>query len=164
MKKKIVIIIVSLVILIGVLCIAFVQFEPYILGEKFFKAPNCESAITKDIAIDIFMEKSPFIGSVNRDYLSGISIINPRTSDYNKEIDKYYCKGTVLVKGDENGFRLANGKAMFYLSNFSVSDYDFYNRYECEVSYTSQLSEQRPYVTTTYCYNGSASDFRIYSE
>ncbi len=153
--KKIVIIIVSLLVVFIGVCVVSTQLTSS-------KAPNCENKIVKSEVGNIFMEGSPFIqNNLDTSSIADVNLINPRVEHYDNEADKYYCQGTIVVTSNENGFKLLQGKSMFYLSFFSGRDYDVYTRYECDVEYTSQLSEQRPYITSSYCYYDS-KNARLY--
>ncbi|MBR1754748.1 hypothetical protein IJ732_07935 [bacterium] len=94
---------------------------------NYFKGPKCDNQQVQDIAIQIFKQNNPYY--IDNVYsVSNIILQYPVATSYDKSIDKYYCKGTVIVYSRNNN-----------------------TPYECNIEYTAQKTSDGFYVESDYC-------------
>lgn len=111
------------------------------------KASNCEAYDTKDLVIQIFKEHNEYYKAIDPSSISSIELIYPAVTSYDKELDKYSCTGTLIMKSNENGFLPSSYEytnKYYDKINNSWADYDTlekYTRYEIQLKYDTQLSE-----------------------
>jgi len=130
------------------------------------KAKSCHEKEVKDIALQIFKENDYYYKYIDQSTISDVSLKFPTMDSYNSETDKYYCKGTVFVIADSKGFAPSSYEFGNHYYDEISEDYDTneqpkkkYTRYQCEINYASQISQNQVYVTATACGNGTGFDF-----
>ena len=91
---------------------------------------------------------------------------------YDKDIDKYFCKGQFVVESTDVGFKPKKNYDDNDYYNY-VKIYDWFNnglevteikkntKYICEIEYSSQLSEGKTYVESDNCSNDAAYIFGL---
>lgn len=121
------------------------------------KAPNCESQIVKNMALDIVKKNDTYFESINPDTISKVYLKDTLATSYNKDIDKYSCKAQFVVESTDSGFypKELDGSNV-YSWNFVYYDWDGLNmkkntKYICDIEYSSQLLEGKPHVESSHC-------------
>ncbi len=122
------------------------------------KAPSCHEKEVKDYAVQIFKENDYFYKYISPETISDVSLKFPIMNSYNSESDKYYCSGTIFVIASPSGFKPSDEDiGNHYYEKISEENNDLkkkYTRYECEINYASQISQDKVYVTASACGNG----------
>jgi hypothetical protein len=125
------------------------------------KAKNCEDPTIKNMVIEIFKENSQYYASIDKNSIADITLLYPASLEYDKEIDRYSCSGTIEMKSGANGFKpiLYDTKNEYYslIYNFWDNTLKEYTHYKTDVKYYSQISEGQILVqsTTNYDYVGN---------
>ncbi len=118
------------------------------------KTSNCEAPDTKDLVVQIFKEHNEYYKAIDPLSISSIELIYPAVTSYDKELDKYSCTGTLVMKSNENGFvplKYENGNKYYNKINNSWYNYETlekYTTYEIQLKYDTQLSEGSLLVQT----------------
>ena len=143
------------------------QIKPQIPDENYsvLKAKNCHDNYVKDIALQIFKENDYYFKYIDSSTISDVSLKFPSMVSYNSDIDKYYCRATVYVIASENGFLPSFSQiGNHFYDELNILEHDSqglspglkkFTRYQCDINYASQISQDQPYVTATACGNGS---------
>ncbi len=122
------------------------------------KALSCHEKEVKDTALQIFKENDYYYKYLAPESIANVSFKFPSMNSYNSESDKYYCSATIFVKAAQGGFKpINNDPDNHYLEKISEEEDGVkkkYTRYECEINYASQISQDKVYVTATACGNG----------
>ncbi len=113
----------------------------YIVG----RAKNCENTEVKNLVISIFKEYNEYYRDINKNSITEIALIYPAISSYDKDIDKYYCTGTIVMKSIPSGFKpvLYDYSNEYYRRSRSDDYKKLYkfDTYELNIEYESQISE-----------------------
>ena len=73
-------------------------------SEVLGRARNCENSDVKSLVVDIFKENNEYYKAIDKSSISSISLMYPRAESYDREIDKYHCSGTIVMKSKDSGF------------------------------------------------------------
>lgn len=125
------------------------------------RARNCEDSTVKDLVIQIFKENDATYLKVKPETVASVYLKYPAAISYDSSVDKYTCSGTVVVNAVKNGFRydydfmgmVTKDLGYTYDSDDFTKKYN-YAGYECQVDYTSQLSEGQILVSASSCGTG----------
>ena len=125
------------------------------------KARNCEDSTVKDLVIQIFKENDATYLKVKPETVASVYLKYPAAISYDSSVDKYTCSGTVVVNAVKNGFRydydfmglVTKDLGYTYDSEDYTKEYN-YAGYECQVDYTSQISEGKILVSASSCGTG----------
>lgn len=157
---------ISKILLIGLIGIIFVSLIIPLLRniipqlhnniEESFKpkASNCEASATKDLVIQIFRDNNEYYKDIDPSSISSIELIYPAVTAYDKELDKYSCTGTLVMKSNKNGFIPSSfeyGNKYYDKINNNWYDYktlEKYTKYEVQLKYDTQISEGSLLVQT----------------
>lgn len=93
----------------------------------YFKGPKCDNKQVQNMVIEIFEQNNPYFLN-NYYYVTNIFLQYPVAISYDGSIDKYHCKGTVIVQSSNRN-----------------------KPYECNVEYTAQKTSDGFYVESDYC-------------
>jgi len=125
------------------------------------KAENCEAETVKNLVVDIVKKNDYFYNDIDPDSISNVYLRYPATSGYENDIDKYHCTGQFVMESVYGGFKPTSATSDNHYYNKFHSYYDYYEDrlakntlYVCSVKYSSQLSEGRTLVESTYCSSG----------
>lgn len=123
----------------------FITFEP--------KAKNCEDSEVMDLVIELFKRNDRYFKDIDPDSISSIYIQYPAVTSYDKEIDKYFCDGHLVMESYE-GFRPTEYDYFsnsYYIKTNHPLDTTFtkYTKYVCPVNYSSQISEGTTLVSSS---------------
>lgn len=147
------------------------------------KADNCESYNVKNLAIQIFKDNNSFYKSIDPFSVADIVFMYPSVTSYDKEIDKYFCSGRIVVKSTDIGFQPSDSNSEYadfiHTTQWDESIYNYvdiykkYTQYICDIEYTSQISEGETLVNSSYCHylrdidfncEGNCADKVVYPE
>lgn len=93
----------------------------------YLKGPKCDNQQVQNMVKEIFKQNNPFYLN-NTYYVNNIFLQYPVATSYDKSIDKYFCKGTVIVQLTNNT-----------------------QPYQCNIEYTAQKTSDGFYVESDYC-------------
>ena len=113
------------------------------------------------MVIQIFKENDATYLKVKPETVASVYLKYPAAISYDSSVDKYTCSGTVVVNAVKNGFRydydfmgmVTKDLGYTYDSDDFTKKYN-YAGYECQVDYTSQLSEGQILVSASSCGTG----------
>lgn len=107
------------------------------------RAKNCEDNDVKNLAIKIFKENNEDYKNIDKSSISSLTLLYPAASNYDKNIDKYSCTGTIVMTSSSG-----------FLPTTYTSDNSYYNKIKnytkniktydilkTNVEYDSQISE-----------------------
>lgn len=99
------------------------------IGELFdyLKAPKCDNRKVQNIVKQIFKEHNPYYLN-NSESVTDIFLKYPVATSYDSSIEKYFCKGTVIVNSSNSN-----------------------NPYQCDIKYTAQRTSDGFYVESSCC-------------
>ncbi len=98
-------------------------FKELLFGEEL----ACDSNSVQNLVVKIFKENNPYYLS-NINSVSDVFLEYPVATAYDEMLDKYSCKGTVIVKNSQTN-----------------------QDYQCNITYTAQTVKDGVYVETTAC-------------
>lgn len=118
------------------------------------RAKTCEDTDVKDLVIQIFKENNNYYRAINKKSINSIVLNYPSISRYDKDIDKYFCNGTIIMEANTSGFLPSSydyNNVYYSLIKKSIFDDTLYkfSKYELNVEYESQISEGRTLVRST---------------
>lgn len=117
------------------------------------RAKNCEDSEVKDLVIELFKQNDLYYKDIDPSTISSIYIQYPAVTSYDKDIDKYFCDGQLVMESYE-GFRPTNYE-FFANSYFAKTTNPFdatltkYTKYVCPLNYSSQISEGTTLVSSS---------------
>ena len=129
------------------------------------KAKSCHDKEVKETALQIFKENDYYYKYINPSTISNTSLKFATMDSYNVDTDKYFCKATVTVTATADGFAPLKEEFGNHYFDKITEDYASsgsqkkYSKYQCEINYASQISQNQVYITATACGNGSGFDF-----
>ena len=111
------------------------------------KAANCEATNTKDLVLQIFRDNNEYYNAIDPLSIASIELEYPAVTSYDKELDKYSCTGTIIMKSNENGFIPTlydyNNKYYKKINNnwYNYETLEKFTTYEVQNKYNTQISE-----------------------
>ena len=124
---------------------------------------SCESDEAKSIVINIFQENDTYYKYIDKNSIAALELKYPAAENYDSNIDKYECTGTIVMSANGLGFIPSeqNYDNNYYKRVHSYSEYLIgYDRYEIHVRYSVQMSEGQLLVKVSSYdlqYNGKLS-------
>lgn len=115
------------------------------------RAKSCEDSEVKNLVLQIFKENNRYYKSINKNSIKSLSLIYPAASRYDKDVDKYYCTGTIIMEANPSGFlpNLYDYSNDYYYLIHRYSGLIKYSTYKLNVEYESQISEGNTLVRST---------------
>ena len=89
---------------------------------------KCDNTDVMNLAIDAFKESSLHYRSLSPNQVSRVILENPTEVSHDDSINKYFCKGTIVIKPAQGS-----------------------GDYRCNVEYTAQQNDDTVYVETSNC-------------
>ena len=155
-------IIVILIVIFLICLLSTINFTEIFKEITTTKALNCEDETIKDLVISIAKDNDYFYKDISADTISNVYIKYPAVTKYEQDIDRYHCTGQFVVESVYGGFKpTLNEYKNHYYNKFHRFG-NTYNeimitkntKYVCNVEYTSQVSEGKSLVRSTYCSSG----------
>lgn len=146
------IILIFITIIASIICLSFLFLLSDFIAFK-PKAKNCEDSEVMDLVIELFKRNDRYFKDIDPSTISSIYIQYPAVTSYDKEIDKYFCEGHLVMESYE-GFRPTEYDYFsnsYYIKTNHPLDTTFtkYTKYVCPLDYSSQISEGTTLVSSS---------------
>lgn len=138
------------VVVVMIILIDYSDDTNHSVSYTFNSAKNCEDTSVKNLVIEIFKEHNEYYKDIDKNSISEISLRYPASSSYDRDIDKYFCTGTIVMKSAASGFLPTSYDyyANKYLNKSYANFYELYkyDTFELNLDYDSQISEGQTLV------------------
>lgn len=114
-----------------------------ITQQVFPKARNCEDNEVKNLVIEIFKENNEDYKNIDKSSISSLTLLYPAASNYDKNIDKYSCTGTIVMTSS-SGFlptTYTNDNSYYNKIKNYTKNITTFDMLKTNVEYSSQISE-----------------------
>ncbi len=130
--------------------------------EQNFGAKSCDDTVVKDLVLNVFKQKDYFYkylnsGSIQRAVLDNISVAN-----YDSGLDQYTCTADVIIQSNaglkpkeyEGSNKFYQQVSTFHTTDDGIPTIKKVSQIKCPVTYTSQVSNGKDSVYSSYCGDG----------
>lgn len=135
------------------------------------KAKNCEHEDVKNLAINIYKQNDYYYKYIDETSIDSIFLRSPVATSYDSNIDKYSCKGVIVLQS-KRGFKpieYGYGNKFYSLAGYNYTSDNVPAikkaiEIRCPITYTSQISEGSTTVYSSYCGDGTIFDYNTKEE
>jgi hypothetical protein len=127
---------------------------------------KCSEFQIKSLAIESFKEKDYYYRYILPKSISNVYLNDTSEISHFLDSNKYYCKGTIEVLSEVNGFEAKENSEdnpfyamIFHSEENPVKEYlDRFTSYTCDIEYTVQNPDGSVKVESSYCGSGKITD------
>lgn len=121
----------------------------------------CDDENIKNSVIQNFKSNDKMYSAIDRSSIADIDLIYPSQINYDQSSDTYYCRGVVVLKSFDNGFKPSYETLKNEYYNL-IYQYNEHNgeeklskntKYEYDIEYKSYVSNNKPTVTVMSDYD-----------